>query len=364
MRIRLFARISIALVIVFVTIFVMTTWWQHLFSETINAYFVEAELSKLEIKILRSSSDDPKKLQDLIDTKQIRLVTTCNLQPCVETNHSKSEFYEVTPEYQTILNNLKKRKTNMIYWETSFLMLFILLGIAYLGWALYREKKGQREKKEFLAMTTHELKHPVAVVSLVLDSLKRESLPPERRAEFLDKGLGELRDLKRSLENLLKIQEFEFEENLKTKPYGLQTQLNQIVQYWQMHETNKPNRIQYLPSETDHEITVHPKLIEIIMNNLIENALLYSKDDIEITTGKDNRNVFIEVADQGLGFNAEEKKNFQKMFYRSGRYEIQNQKGTGLGHFIIKKLSSNTGISIFLDSAGENMGSKFKVYIK
>jgi len=342
----------------------MTTWWQHLFSETIETYFVESELSKIEIKILRGVSGETKILEDLLETAQVHVVTSCTLSPCVKIKTREIKFYEVTAKYRETLDNLKRRKTNMIYWETSFLMIFILLAIAYLGWALYREKMAQREKKEFLAMTTHELKHPVAVVSLVLDSLKRDSLPPDRKTEFLDKGLAELRDLKNSLENLLKIQEFEFEENIKTEPYGLQAQMNQIIQYWQMHELNKPNRIQYENSNYDYKITVHPKLLEIIMNNLIENALLYSKDEIEVKLGKEGKNIFVEVSDQGLGFTAEEKKNFQKMFYRSARYEIQNQKGTGLGHFIIKKLSGNSGISIFLDSAGENMGSKFKVYIK
>ncbi|MES0488844.1 MAG: HAMP domain-containing sensor histidine kinase [Leptospirales bacterium] len=342
----------------------MTSWWQRLFSETIDTYFVQLELSKLEIQILKVSSGKPELLQTLLDEKQIRVVSSCTLKPCVRINESEVEFYEITPEYLATLNLLKKRKTNMIYWETSFLMVFILLSIAYLSWALYREKTAQREKKEFLAMTTHELKHPVAVVSLVLDSLKRDSLPPERREEFLDKGLAELRDLKTSLENLLKIQEFEFEENLKTEPYGLQSQLNQIIQYWQIHELNKLNRIEYAKTNVNYQITAHPKLLEIIMNNLIENALLYSKDKVSVRIGKDGKHPFVEVQDLGLGFSPEEKKNFQKMFYRSGRYEVQNQKGTGLGHYIIKKLSNNSGISIFLDSAGENMGSKFKVYIK
>jgi signal transduction histidine kinase len=249
--------------------------------------------------------------------------------------------------------------------ETSFLIIIILFTIGYMVWVISREKKIQIEKQEFLTMTTHELKHPVSVISLLLESLSRGSLPENRINEFLQKGMNEVKTLKKSLDNILKLQELSSSARKPVTPYNVNIFLSDLVQNWQMHELNRENRIIF---EKIHELEIMTQTnisdLQTILNNLIENALLYSKDKVIITNGHDNHGDYISVRDSGLGFSGEDIKNYQKMFFRSTRHDIQNIRGSGLGHFIIKKLLVKNSLQLTLESEGENKGSLFRLYIR
>jgi two-component system sensor histidine kinase ResE len=139
------------------------------------------------------------------------------------------------------------------------------------------------------------------------------------------------------------------------------------LDYWQTHELNQKNRIQFHknPEIDKVNITIDSAAVEIILNNLIENALLYSEDkEVEIVADTDQKGVYILIKDRGLGFTAEEKDNFQKMFYRSERHTIQNIRGSGLGHFIINSIIKKFNMQLTLLSKGENLGSEFKLYLR
>ncbi|MDH4199830.1 MAG: HAMP domain-containing histidine kinase [Spirochaetia bacterium] len=360
---NLFQRLAFTIAVIFISIIIMAIWWQRLFDKTLG-YYVSSEKTILERDIYAGMYRDSAVIARLLQDKKIRISNVCTADICIQKINA-SQFYEITPEYENSIYHEKKRKLHMFYWETYFLMLIVLLTIGYMIWIILREKRIQNERQEFLVMTTHELKHPVSVLSLVMESLDRDSLPQNRVKEFIAKGLLEIKTLKKSLENILKLQEISFTRMKTAEAFDLNGFLRDLMQNWEMHELNRSQRIKFQEYKLTKISSHTPQnVLQVIVNNLVENALLYSSGEILVSCAKDQRGSYIEVKDSGLGFSKEDQKKYQKMFFRSSRHDIQNIQGSGLGHYIIKKLLEKNSLHMILDSGGENKGSVFRVYVK
>jgi K+-sensing histidine kinase KdpD len=78
--------------------------------------------------------------------------------------------------------------------------------------------------------------------------------------------------------------------------------------------------------------------MNVLVNNLLENAWKYSETDknIAVRLFKENSHIVLEVADHGVGIPDKEKAKIFQKFYRVGNEETRRTKGTGLGLFICK----------------------------
>jgi two-component system, OmpR family, sensor histidine kinase CiaH len=81
-------------------------------------------------------------------------------------------------------------------------------------------------------------------------------------------------------------------------------------------------------------------LIEMLVNNLIENALKYSPKNGAVTISlKENTNaILLQVSDEGIGIADADKKRIFEKFYRAGDENVRTTKGTGLGLYLCKKI--------------------------
>jgi signal transduction histidine kinase len=84
-------------------------------------------------------------------------------------------------------------------------------------------------------------------------------------------------------------------------------------------------------------------LLQLLVNNLVENALKYSPREGSITVNLQRRNrmVTLTVADQGQGIPDEEKKKIFDKFYRTGQETTRQTKGTGLGLYLCRKIAED-----------------------
>ena len=81
-------------------------------------------------------------------------------------------------------------------------------------------------------------------------------------------------------------------------------------------------------------------LLQMLVNNLLENALKYSPKEktIRLLFKKENDKIYLHVIDEGEGIPASEKKKIFEKFYRSGNEATRTAKGTGLGLYLCKKI--------------------------
>ena len=125
------------------------------------------------------------------------------------------------------------------------------------------------------------------------------------------------------------------------KPIHQELNLSDIVNGSAKDFTNRyPQRIIEVSVEEGEFVFGEELLIQMLVNNLIENALKYSPKEgkVSITLKAKDNKAILHIADEGSGIADEEKKQVFEKFYRSGDENIRNTKGTGLGLYLCKKI--------------------------
>jgi signal transduction histidine kinase len=125
---------------------------------------------------------------------------------------------------------------------------------------------------------------------------------------------------------------------------------------------HQKENLKYLFSLKEKEYSIDRNLLSVILNNLISNAIKYSKEKIEISLvfSEDKDNITFMVADKGMGINKEDINNIFQPFYRTAKSETI--KGTGLGLSIVKNYVELHKGKITVESEPNN-GSTFFVSI-
>lgn len=241
-------------------------------------------------------------------------------------------------EKAAVIDKEKKRKTAQYIGEGSIFFLLIAAGAIFVYRAVNRELKLSRQQQNFMMAITHELKTPIAVAKLNLETLQLRKLEESQQQRLIQNTLQEANRLNALCNNMLVSSQIEaggyrltYEEiNIS----GLvQNCLNDFV-------TRFPQR--KLQSQIAEELFVKgdTMLLQIAINNLVDNALKYSLKENKVTINLSaHKNVIeIQVADEGPGISDLEKKKVFEKFYRAGNEATRLAKGTGLGLYLTSKI--------------------------
>jgi len=116
-----------------------------------------------------------------------------------------------------------------------------------------------------------------------------------------------------------------------------------------------------------HTIQGNPAELAVIFRNLLENAVKYSDDPVEVRvqirdTGGDR--VEVDISDRGIGIPRVELRKIFQRFYRVGRDVQRTASGLGLGLFIVRNLVRRQGGRVVARSEGSGQGSRFVVTLR
>lgn len=239
------------------------------------------------------------------------------------------------------LHQIYTSKITMILGEGLVFISLLLVGIWYIRRNLIRDEKLAQQERNFMLAITHELKTPLASITLMLDTLSKRDLDRAKQLELLADARGEADRLDRLVGNVLWATRLEV-DGLES---GGSVQLSQLVEEVANRMNRSElwkNRIKFNGSEVA-PISGDPTALDVLISNLVENALKYSPQD---------RNVFLEVAenegrvelhvkDQGSGIPDEEKKLIFRKFYRVGNEDTRSAHGTGIGLYMVKKIADS-----------------------
>ena len=300
---RLF-RVSIprVLIIVFISVMVMTIWWQYLFLKITRAKTEALAYSYLSTLLRDSDLKKNNVIHKALQQKKIKIVDKCDNSPCLA---FKSGGLEVSEEFLEELDVDRSRLLNMLNWEAGFLLLVLTTGCAYFIYNIFAERKRYQEQITFLSMAAHELKRPVNSLNLLLESLQAGTIPAEKLPVFLHRGLEEIEELSTQLEKTLKLQEIQVAAPQDDNPYELSTFLKQQVEKFQESE-----RVLLYTGDISHFVTCNKKSLGTIIDNLVENALKYSDKEVKVTIKKIKTRASIEIDDLVIGLAADENNGF------------------------------------------------------
>lgn len=236
------------------------------------------------------------------------------------------------------LNDALHRKSWQYAGEGIMFFVLIMVGAAYVYRVIRRQIKTADQQQNFMMAITHELKTPIAVSRLNLETLQKRKLQPEQQQKLINNTLFETERLNVLTSNIL------ITAQLEGGKYELAQEninLSELAEDCLQHVCDRElNRKFYNNIEENIWVKGEYLLLQLLINNLIDNALKYSpaKSPIKITLYEKNKNAVLEIADEGLGIDNLDKKKIFEKFYRVGNESVRKTKGTGLGLFLCKKI--------------------------
>ena len=229
-------------------------------------------------------------------------------------------------------------------------------------------RKLQEEKRQvrfqFISVLGHELKAPLNAVEGYLQIMKEPSIlsDPENYGKMLDRCLIRTEQMRKLIVDLLEMTKIE------------SGQRKREISHFELHEIARNSMELVAPeamrrgiqvaleTEGNTAFTGDRSEIEIVLNNLVSNAVKYNRDNgkvtIRIAAGDGQRT--ISVADTGIGMSHEEVQKLFKDFVRIKNEKTRNILGSGLGLSIIDKIAKLYKGGVTVESEPEK-GSVFTV---
>ena len=277
-----------------------------------------------------------------------------------------SELLKDDPLYiakLTSIQEMSNRKTAQYIGEGITFLALILVGAVYVYRATRRQLKFSAQQQNFMMAITHELKTPIAVAQLNLETLQKRKLEEDKQQKLIANTLQEANRLNTLCNNIL------FTSQLDAGGYSVSFQelnLTDIVETCVDDcKSRFPERIITETIEENRIMQGDPFLLQMLVNNLLENALKYSPKHlpIHVSLSFSANKTVLSIADLGQGIADQEKKKVFDKFYRSGSENTRKAQGTGLGLYLCKKITETHNGYISVTDNQPN-GSIFTVLFK
>ena len=258
------------------------------------------------------------------------------------------------------IENARKRKTAQYVGEGVTFLLMIIAGAVYI-FRLIKKQLTQSEQQLNLMMAfTHELKTPIAVTRLNLETMQIRKLELPQQQKLIRSTIEEANRLNTLCNNMLYMSQLDAGNSTLTKEkINLSTLASDCADDFNVRF---PERKIEIDVENDTVITGDKILLQLAINNLLDNAIKYSgkEDVVLIKVFKENKKIKLQVIDQGIGVStAEKEKIFEKYFRGAG----MQTKGTGLGLYLTKEIVKQHDGSISMKS-NEPRGSTFEIQLR
>jgi signal transduction histidine kinase len=258
------------------------------------------------------------------------------------------------------IRKARDRKTTQYFGEGVTFLLMILAGAFYVFRLIKRQLVQSEQQKNLMMAITHELKTPIAVTKLNLETMQLRKLEPAQQQKLIRSTIQEANRLNTLCNNML------FMSQLDSGSPSLSNEridLSNLVQDCAADFILRfPDRKIELDLEDEIIITGDKLLLQLAINNLLDNAIKYSgkEDVVLVKVFKENKKIKLQVIDEGIGINASEKeKVFDKYFRGSGK----QAKGTGLGLYLTKKIVKQHHGTISIKN-NESRGTTFEIQLK
>jgi len=239
------------------------------------------------------------------------------------------------------------------------LMIAFSLAFWYLFRTVSRLRTIEEMKDDFVSNMTHELKTPIAIAYSANDALLNydTSNDPDKKTKYLTIANKQLKRLGELVENILAMS-MERRKTMKLRPEDIQ--LREITEEIAAAQRMRGDKDITINVNVADNIVVEADKTHLanVLNNLIDNAIKYSDDCVEISISGDNNEV--SVRDNGIGIPSKSIPYLFNKFYRVPHGNRQDVRGYGIGLYYVKSILDKMGWGIKVNSV-EGKGSVFTI---
>ena len=278
----------------------------------------------------------------------------------------KNDGHYFTVFFPNVQNKLPQNTVFLSPW--IYISTIVFLVLIFFGFSLatiIKQKRLSEVITDFINNMTHELKTPIATISLSSEMIMR--LDSDDDLEKAKKYAGiifkENKRLETQVERVLNISTLDTENTtLNKKSLDFHELLVEVKDTFDFNQLANGGKILIENNASVFTIQADPIHITNVVYNLLDNAVKYctTKPFISITTKNERNYLVIEIKDNGIGIRKEDLKMIFDKFYRVSTGNIHDIKGFGLGLFYVKLIINEHNGSIDVKSKlGE--GSTFTI---
>jgi K+-sensing histidine kinase KdpD len=272
----------------------------------------------------------------------MRDLKTVQVSEKIDSTANRASYQEAISK----IESEKSRNTTTYVSEGATFLALILICAVFVYRAVRQQIKLQQQQQNFMMAITHELKTPIAVARLNLETLQKHQLDEAKKQKLLQMTLQETTRLNNLASNILVSSQLEGGRyRIAREELNFSDLVKNCIQDF-VHRF--PERKWQSEIEPEVDMEGDPLLLEILVNNLLENAIKYSprQGTIECSLRNKGNQILFSVIDQGQGIPDKEKRKIFQKFYRIGSEQTRTTQGTGLGLFLCKKIANDHDGSI------------------
>lgn len=290
------------------------------------------------------------------DTLKVRVILEADSKSTFVKEKEQFKLFYVNPSIEA----LKRSSFGILL--SLLLSLLIISCLFYLLKVIKQQKELSLIKNDLISNITHEFKTPIATVSTAIEAIENFNVldDKEKTQKYLSLSSIQLKKLHQMVEKLLETATLDSEQLLLQKEtIDITDLIKRIVSKYQI--LSKEKTLIFSTNLAPIYAKLDPFHFENVISNLIDNAIKYGGENIEININAILNSVEINVADDGNGIENNQKEKIFDKFYRVPKGNTHDVKGFGIGLYYCKKIiNKHNG---FINLSLEKNKTIFKVTI-
>lgn len=249
---------------------------------------------------------------------------------------------------------------------SALFVFMVLVSFTYTIMSWLKQKKISEIKNDFVNNMTHELKTPIATISVSSEMLCKANIISdntkiEKYARIIKHENNRLKGLVEKVLHIATLEKDVFEKS--TQQIDAHKLLLECIENIDMQIKEKNGKISFNLNAENYKFYFDPLHFTNIISNLLDNAEKYSFNtpDITIETINESNYLIVRIEDKGIGISSQHQKHIFNQFYRIPTGNIHNVKGFGLGLYYVKTIMNVYGGKITVQSEPK-VGTKFSLY--
>jgi len=269
--------------------------------------------------------------------------------------YSKSTFLKDNEDFELRYNNIDfealKRSSTGIF-LSLVLSLLIISCLFYLLKIINQQKELATIKNDLISNITHEFKTPIATISTAIEAIENFNVLDDKvkTKKYLSMSSVQLEKLHQMVEKLLETATLDSEQlYLKKESVDAVELIKKIVAKHQLLCASKT--IIFQSNSETILMNVDVFHFENVISNLIDNAIKYGGNSIEIQLNTYKKGTEISISDNGEGIEKTHQEKIFEQFYRVPKGNTHDVKGFGIGLYYCKKIIEKHGGTIVVNSS-------------
>jgi len=223
-----------------------------------------------------------------------------------------------------------------------------------------KSKEVEKLKYEFITVAAHKLRTPLTDIKWAASSMRDVKISAKERDKLLKEIISaddRLIDLTNELLAVSRAEANQYQYNLET--VNFEKVARKIVNDFQLQMKEKGIKLKYNVEKNLPEVKLDKLRISSVVQTLVENAVLYTKNEIKINIDVYKNHIIFHIEDNGIGVSKEDLPFIFSRFFRTREAYLTETEGAGIGLFLAKSIIEKHHGKIGVRSEGKGKGSVF-----